>query len=119
MKSAQSAYEIIVIDDCSKDKSSAHGRNYIAAHPDERILLRTNLSQSRTGPELSGCRLHRKRKYYRLICGDNAEPQATMVAVFREIGNADMVIPYYVSSEGKEPLPPLSVKCLYRIGEFD
>jgi hypothetical protein len=42
-----------------------------------------------------------KGKYYRLICGDNAEPKETMVAVFREIGQADMIIPYYVTSEGK------------------
>jgi hypothetical protein len=40
-------------------------------------------------------------KYYRLICGDNAEPKETMIAVFREIGSADMIIPYYVTSEGK------------------
>ena len=42
-----------------------------------------------------------KGKYYRLICGDDAEPKDTMVAVFREIGKADMLIPYYVTSEGK------------------
>src|SRR5262249_46638170 len=40
-------------------------------------------------------------KYYRLICGDNAEPEDTMVKVFSSIGQADMIIPYYTSFEGK------------------
>jgi glycosyltransferase involved in cell wall biosynthesis len=95
------SYEIIVVDDCSKDGSSALVRHYIAAHPDERVLLRTNrlnrgLAQSYLDAAFIG-----KGKYFRLVCGDNAEPQATMVAVFRELGKADMIIPYYVSSEGK------------------
>jgi glycosyltransferase involved in cell wall biosynthesis len=94
-------YEIIVVDDCSKDDSSALVRSYIAAHPDERILLRINrvnrgLAQSYLDAAFIG-----KGKYYRLVCGDNAEPQATMIAVFRELGKADIIIPYYVSSEGK------------------
>ena len=42
-----------------------------------------------------------KGKYYRLICGDDAEPRGTIISVFRELGQADILIPYYVSSEGK------------------
>ena len=42
-----------------------------------------------------------KGKYYRLICGDDAEPHDVMVTVFRALGEADMLIPYYFSSEGK------------------
>ena len=95
------SYEIIVVDDCSKDGSNTLIRSYIAAHPDERVLLRINhvnrgLAQSYLDAAFIG-----RGKYYRLVCGDNAEPRATMTAVFREIGNADMIIPYYVSSEGK------------------
>ena len=40
-------------------------------------------------------------KYYRLICGDNAEPLASIVSVCRAIGEADIIVPYYASSEGK------------------
>jgi glycosyltransferase involved in cell wall biosynthesis len=95
------SFEIIVVDDCSKDRSSALVRSYIAAHPDERIILRANrvnrgLAQSYLDTAFVG-----KGKYYRLVCGDNAEPQATMVSIFQELGTADMIIPYYVSSEGK------------------
>ena len=97
------SFEIIVVDDCSKDKSSAMVRSYIAAHPDERVLLRTNRINRGLAQNYLDAAFVGKGKYYRLICGDNAEPQATMVAVFRELGNADMVIPYYVASEGRSP----------------
>jgi glycosyltransferase involved in cell wall biosynthesis len=95
------SYEIIVVDDCSKDRSSALVSSYIAANPHERVLLCINrvnrgLAQSYLDAAFIG-----KGKYYRLVCGDNAEPRATMVAVFRELGTADMIIPYYVRSEGK------------------
>ena len=36
------SYEIIVIDDCSKDNSPAIVEDYIASHPDERIRWRSS-----------------------------------------------------------------------------
>src|ERR1700741_844454 len=36
------SYEIIVVDDCSRDNSSEKVKAYIATHPDARIVLRTN-----------------------------------------------------------------------------
>jgi glycosyltransferase involved in cell wall biosynthesis len=94
-------YEIIVIDDCSKDGSNKLVADYIAAHPDERVLLRTNRVNRGLAQNYLDAAFIGKGKYYRLVCGDNAEPRETMVAIFRELGTADMVIPYYVSSEGK------------------
>ena len=40
-------------------------------------------------------------KHYRLICGDNAEPISSIISVFRAIGEADIIVPYYASSEGR------------------
>jgi glycosyltransferase involved in cell wall biosynthesis len=95
------SYEIIVVDDCSKDNSTALVRSYIAGHPDERVLLRVNRVNRGLAQNYVDAAFIGQGKYYRLICGDDAEPQPTIVAVFRELGNADMIIPYYVSSEGK------------------
>ena len=94
-------YEMIVIDDVSKDNSADLVEAYIREHPDDRIILRRNavnrgLAQNYVDGAFLG-----KGKYYRLICGDNAEPEDTMLAVFSAIGEADMLIPYYVSFEGK------------------
>jgi glycosyltransferase involved in cell wall biosynthesis len=95
------SYEIIVVDDRSKDNSSEVVKSYIAGHPDARIVLRTNKVNRGLAQNYLDVAFVGKGKYYRLICGDNAEPKETMLAVFRAIGQADMIIPYYVSNEGK------------------
>lgn len=94
-------YEIIVIDDCSRDNSANLVEAYINAHPDDRILLRRNRGNQGLAQNYFDAAFIGKGKYYRLLCGDDAEPLDTMIAVFREIGQADMLIPYYVSAEGK------------------
>ena len=98
---ADVSYEVLVIDDCSRDGSVALVRDYIDAHPDERILLRQNgvnrgLAQNYIDGAFMGV-----GTYYRLICGDDAEPKETIATVLRELGEADILIPYYVSVEGK------------------
>jgi glycosyltransferase involved in cell wall biosynthesis len=96
-------YELIVIDDCSRDRSAELVKAYIAQHPTDRIILRRNKVNRGLAQNYVDAAFIGKGKYYRLICGDNAEPIDTMVAVFRAIGKADMVIPYYVTREGKGP----------------
>src|SRR3974390_575842 len=95
------SYEIIVIDDCSTDRSADLVKDYIHLHSEERILLRRNKRNPGLAQNYFDAAFIGKGTYYRLICGDDAEPVDTMVTVFREIGTADMLIPYYVSSEGK------------------
>lgn len=94
-------YELIIIDDTSRDGSAALVEDYIARHPDCPIILKKNLknrglAQNYVDAAFLGC-----GKYYRLICGDNAEPKSTMVSIFSHLGEAEMLIPYYTSSEGK------------------
>jgi len=95
------SYEIIIIDDCSGDRSADLVEAYIHAHPDERILLRRNKVNRGLAQNYFDAAFIGQGKYYRLICGDDAEPKDTIVAVFRHIGEADILIPYYVSSEGR------------------
>jgi glycosyltransferase involved in cell wall biosynthesis len=95
------SYEIVVIDDVSSDRSVQLVEDYILRHPDISIVLRKNgrnrgLAQNYVDGAFLG-----KGRYYRLICGDNAEPVDTITAVLRETGKADMILPYYVTAEGK------------------
>src|SRR5262245_26578746 len=95
------SYEIIVIDDCSRDRSADLVEDYIRAHPEVPILLRRNRFNRGLAQNYFDAAFIGKGKYYRLICGDDAEPKDSIVAVCRRIGEADMLLPYYVSSEGK------------------
>jgi glycosyltransferase involved in cell wall biosynthesis len=94
-------YEIIVIDDGSRDNSRELVAQYIAAHPEDRIVLRANRANKGLAQNYLDAAFIGKGRYYRLICGDNAEPKESIVAVLREAGQADIIVPYYVSTEGK------------------
>jgi glycosyltransferase involved in cell wall biosynthesis len=94
-------YEIIVIDDASTDASPRLVAEYIAAHPDDRIVLRVNRANKGLAQNYVDAAFLGKGKYLRLACGDNAEPREAIVAVLRAIGEADIIVPYYTSSEGK------------------
>jgi glycosyltransferase involved in cell wall biosynthesis len=94
-------HEIIVVDDGSTDNSRRLVADFITARPDERIVLRANrFNKGLAQNYVDGAFLGRG-KYYRLICGDNAEPRDSIVTVFKAIGQADIIVPYYVTSEGK------------------
>jgi len=100
-RAAGLSHEILVIDDGSRDNSRQLVADYIASHPTENIVLRANrLNKGLAQNYMDGAFLGRG-KYYRLICGDNAEPRESIFAVFNAIGRADIIIPYYTSSEGK------------------
>jgi glycosyltransferase involved in cell wall biosynthesis len=95
------SYEIIVIDDCSSDGSADLLESYVRANPTERILLRLNRRNIGWAQNYIDGAFIGKGKYYRIICGDASEPKNTMIAVFQEIGTADIIIPYYVTNEGR------------------
>jgi glycosyltransferase involved in cell wall biosynthesis len=95
------SHEIVVIEDCSSDRSAELVEGYIKDHPQERILLKRNKINQGLAESYCDAAFIGRGKYFRLICGDDAEPQDTIVAVLREIGHADMIIPYYVTAAGK------------------
>lgn len=93
------SFEIIVIDDCSQDDSVQVIRDYIASHPQERILMRINSVNKGLAQNYFDGAFMGKGKYYRLICGDNGEPRESLLSVFSSIGQADCIVPYYVRNE--------------------
>lgn len=95
------SFEIIVIDDVSKDNSAALVEDYIARHPEIMVVLRKNGRNRGLAHNYVDGAFLGKGRYYRLICGDNAEPIDTISTVLQQVGKADMVLPYYVTAEGK------------------
>jgi glycosyltransferase involved in cell wall biosynthesis len=101
MNDVKKSYEIIIIDDGSKDNSSEIVRKYIADNQDLNIVLRINKRNKGLAQNYIDGAFIGRGKYYRLICGDNAEPKDTIVKVLNMMGTADIIIPYYISAEGK------------------
>jgi len=95
------SYEIIVIDDCSNDGSADLVEDYVRANPTEQLLLRRNKFNIGWAQNYIDGAFIGKGKYYRIICGDASEPKNTMIKVFQEIGTADIIIPYYLTNEGR------------------
>lgn len=93
------SWEIIVIDDCSRDRSREVIECYVTAHPELRIRLCPNTENRGLAYNfLEGAYLAEGR-YYRLCCGDNCESEAALVHIFKQIGKADLLIPHQVQTE--------------------
>lgn len=94
-------WEIIVIDDASRDRSAAVVEDFLRSHADEPIRLVCNeYNHGLAQNYIEGAFLGRG-KYYRLVCGDNVEPETTLIEVFRHLGKADMVLFYHLEYAGK------------------
>ena len=97
----ETSYEVIVVDDGSKDNTVAVVQQFIAENPGSPIRLHKNprnLGLARSFVETS---FIGKGRYYRLVCGDNVEPEETMRVLESKIGTADIILPYYPDLPGK------------------
>lgn len=95
------SFEVLVIDDCSKDNSRELVREYIASHPDQNVLLRANKRNRGLAQNYIDGAFIGRGKYYRLICGDSSEPKESVVTILRALGEADCIVPYYASLPGR------------------
>lgn len=104
MKTVGITYDVIVVDDASTDRSAELVEAWHAAHPDvDLTLVRRRRNRGLAAGFVDAAFLG-KGRYYRLLCGDDPEPKETMEELFRHIGEADMILPYYPEVPGKSRL---------------
>jgi len=88
------SYDIVVVDDASRDESAATIRKYIESHGDLPIRFHLNERNRGLGNNYVDAAFLGRGKYYRLVCGDDGEPKEVLAALFRHIGKADIIIPF-------------------------
>jgi len=94
-------YEVIAVDDGSTDRTAAVIEEFFRAHPAMPARLHKNprnlgLSRSFVDTAFLG-----RGRYYRLVCGDNVDSKESLLTMFRLMGQADIIIPYYPVLPGK------------------
>lgn len=91
----QFTYEIIVIDDGSRDNSVEVVREYMQRYPAAPISLVVNPENRGVAYNFIEGAFLGHGTYYRMVCGDDVEPKEALVDTFSKIGQADVVLSYH------------------------
>lgn len=94
-------YEILVMDDGSRDSSQAIIKRYADSHPECPIRIHVNHRNMGLGYNYFEGAFIARGEYYRLVCGDNVEPLETFLTVLDNVGTADVVAFFYPEVPGK------------------
>lgn len=95
------SYEILVVDDHSKDSTVQKVETFSKSHADIGLRLIKNRRTMGLGYNYINGAFEGRGRYYMLINGDNAEPVASIVTILQQLGKADMIIPYFGNQEAR------------------
>jgi glycosyltransferase involved in cell wall biosynthesis len=95
------SYEVIVVDDGSTDRTAEVVEEFCRRNPQMPVCLHRNKRNHGLSYSFVDTAFRGRGRYYRLVCGDNVEPKESMIRILREMGKADIIIPYYPSLPGK------------------
>lgn len=95
------SYEILIFDDASKDNTVGVVQAYGQQNPQTPIKLFRNESNRGVARNFFEGAFHASGRYYRLVCGDDIEPIETHTSLLRHIGEADIIVPYFVRISGR------------------
>jgi glycosyltransferase involved in cell wall biosynthesis len=106
------SYEILVFDDCSRDRTCEVVQEFRRQNTDVPVRLFRNVRNMGVARNFFEGAFQGEGKYYRLICGDDIEPLETHLKVLGRMGDADIVVPYFTRIEGR-PLHRHVISRLY------
>jgi len=94
------SYEILLVDDASKDKTIEMVEEFKKKNPDIRMKIFQNEKNKGIGFNYYETAYKASGKYYMLINGDAVEPPSEIKKIVNNIGKADMVITYINDKRG-------------------
>lgn len=94
-KETRVSYEILLVDDKSRDNTVRVVQDFIGANPEIPITLVENKNNMGLGRNYVEGAYISKGKYYMLVNGDTAEPKESIVTILKELHRADMIVPYF------------------------
>ncbi len=92
------SYEVLVVDDASKDKTIDMVEKFKKDNPDINIKIFRNENNQGIG---FNHRITAKKaigKYYMMITGDNFQPASEIKKIVNNIGKADMILTYLIDT---------------------
>jgi glycosyltransferase involved in cell wall biosynthesis len=95
------SHEVIVVDDASTDGSVKLVKEFMAEHPQIPIKLIVNDVNQGVGANYVKAAVFGRGKYFRMICGDDVETKEILVAIFKRIGEADMILSYHTDTSAR------------------
>lgn len=95
------SYEILVFDDCSRDRTAEVVRTFMREHPEVPVRLFRNTRNMGVSRNFFEGAFQARGRHYRLICGDDIEPLETHLKVLEFMGRADIIVPYFTRIEGR------------------
>jgi len=98
------SYEVIVIDDESRDRTYEVAENYRQAHPEMPLIVKRNEKNRGLSRTFCDGAFLGKGRYYRLVCGDNSETADSLRKIFEMRGTADIILPYHPTVPGKSAI---------------
>jgi len=95
------SYEILVFDDCSKDRTVEVVQDHQRRRPGKMIRLFTNSVNRGVSRNFFDGAFRARGRHYRLVCGDDVEPIESHLKLIRHMGEADIIVPYFTEIGGR------------------
>jgi glycosyltransferase involved in cell wall biosynthesis len=94
LKEYDFSYEIIIVDDASRDGSIAEIEQFMRDNPWVHIFLKKNIRPLGVSYNLSDAAVLGRGRYFQFISSAFQNRRETLRQVFNELGNADIVLTY-------------------------